>query len=113
MNFKEETIEKIKESGYKLEDVMFVGSNDGKLRINIEKFLEISDFEYDSGYGSAEISGCLIVYFNDKSYLARDEYDGSEWWEYVPASNFSKDDNSDEFIFEKDETWYCYLLKKV
>lgn len=37
INFKEETLEAIEESNHKIEDVMFVGSYDGKYRINIKK----------------------------------------------------------------------------
>lgn len=71
MNFKVETLNAIKNSGHKEEEVMFIGSIDGKLRISIEKFLEISDFEYDGGYGVQEIPKDLIIYFTDKSYSKR------------------------------------------
>lgn len=82
MNFKEETYEAIVDSGHKREDVMFVGSSDGKLRMNIDEFDKYSDFEYDSGYGAVKIAQDLIIYFYDNTYIKRGEYDGSEWWEY-------------------------------
>ena len=97
MNFKEETIEAIEESGHKLEDVMFVGSSDGKYRITINKFLEISDFDYDDGYGSAAIATDLIVYFKDSSYITRGEYDGSEWWEYNKPKVFNMNEEYKDF----------------
>ena len=34
---------------------------------------------YDSGYGSQEWSGWIS--FTDGSWIEREEYDGSEWWE--------------------------------
>ena len=97
MNFKRETLKAIKESGHKLEDVMFVGSKDGKYRMNIEKFKQVSNFEYDSGFGAAAIATDLIIYFKDKSYIVRGEYDGSEWWEYNTPLNYGEDDTYEDF----------------
>jgi len=97
INFKEETLEAIEESNHKIEDVMFVGSYDGKYRINIKKFLEKSDFEYDAGYGSSQIATDLIVYFYDGSYLSRGEYDGSEWWEYNKKLDYTDNDDFIDF----------------
>lgn len=96
MNFKEETLEAIQEKGYTIDDVMFIGTLDGKYRMTIEKFLEVSDFEYDDGYGTNEIALNLIVYFNDKSFLERYEYDGSEWWTYTTPKVFNEKDDYEE-----------------
>jgi hypothetical protein len=96
-NFKQETLNAIKGSGHSEEDVMFVGSRDGKYRITLEKFKEISDFEYDSGFGSAAIATDLVVYFKDKTYTVRGEYDGSEWWEYNPPMTYSENDEYKSF----------------
>lgn len=46
-----------------------------------EEFLDKLDFEYDAGYGMQYIDG--IVWFEDTSWLKRNEYDGSEWWAYM------------------------------
>lgn len=92
-NFKRETLEAIEESNHEVEDVMFVGSYDGKYRININNFLENSDFVYDNGYGFTEIPTDLIVYFYDRSYLSRDVYDGSEWWEYNEVLDYKETDD--------------------
>lgn len=47
--------------------------------------LDKLDIEYDNGYGSQELFG--MVLFTDKSWISREEYDGSEWWEtYVPLT---------------------------
>jgi hypothetical protein len=101
INFKEETLVAIKESGHIIEDVEFVGTKDGKYRMNIDKFMRISNFEYDNGYGSENINSQVIVYFKDKSYLAREEYDGSEWWTHRPALNYSKNDEYEELRFNQ------------
>lgn len=97
MNFKKETYTAIKESGHKREDVMFIGSSNGKYRINMDKFDTISDFNYDNSWGSAEIAEDLIIYFKDKTYITRGEYDGSEWWEYNVPKVFSENDVYKDF----------------
>ena len=76
----------------KLEDVMFIGSQDGKYRMSLAKFLTLSNFTYDCGYGAPEIAGDLIVYFNDNTYMTRGEYDGSEWWEYNEPLVYDKEE---------------------
>ena len=43
-------------------------------------FLDSLDFEYDDGYGQQELFG--IVWLVDDSWLSREEYDGSEWWQH-------------------------------
>ena len=105
MNFKKETLTAIEKSGHKIDDVMFIGSYDGKYRININKFLEISDFEYDSGYGGAEIATDLIIYFRDKSYITRGEYDGSEWWEYNKPLDYKETDTYKDFNILTGYSW--------
>ncbi len=90
MNFKKETYTAIKNSGYKRLDVCFIGSIDGRYRVNMDVFDELSDFAYDNGFGAPEIATDLIIYFNDMSYITRGEYDGKEWWEYKPPLVFEK-----------------------
>jgi len=43
--------------------------------------LEYLDFEYNNGFGGREVGGFIV--FKDKAWLERNEYDGSEWWEYL------------------------------
>jgi len=45
-----------------------------------ENFLKELDFDYDSGFGSQILHGC--VWLEDGTWLSRGEYDGSEWWEH-------------------------------
>ena len=82
MNFLEETLDVIKSIGKEEQDVLFIGTKGGKHRVDIAGFKKIANFEYDGGFGAAEIPQDLVVYFKDKTHLERAEYDGSEWWEY-------------------------------
>lgn len=100
-NFKKETYEAIEKSGHKRDDVMFVGSYDGEYRIDIDKFDKISDFNYDKGFGAAEIATDLIVCFKDGSYLEREEYDGSEWWRFVEPLKYTTNDEYKDFNYLK------------
>ena len=43
------------------------------------------DFEYDNGFGSQHLYGTIL--FKDNTWLSREEYDGSEYWQYnVPPT---------------------------
>lgn len=76
-----ETIDVIHENKKKLEDVLWVGSEDYGYITWVE-FAKIADTtEYNNGYGGAEIATDLVVVGKDW-WLERHEYDGSEWWEY-------------------------------
>lgn len=44
------------------------------------EFLNLLDFEYDSGYGGQELYG--TIWLEDGTWCTRGEYDGSEWWEH-------------------------------
>jgi len=92
--FLQETLEAIKDSGHKESDVMFIGSSDGVYRLSFKDFAKIADFTYDSGFGAQEIAKDLIIYFKDKTYIQRSEYDGSEWWEYNVPKVFAEKDPS-------------------
>ncbi len=54
-------------------------------------FLKSINFEYDSGFGGQELYG--IIWYKDKSWSERHEYDGSEWWEYKKTPKIPKDLN--------------------
>ncbi len=97
MNFKTETYEAIKRSGHTREDVMFVGSSDGKYRMTMDEFDKVSNFSYDKGFGAQQIASDLIVYFKDGRYMSRSEYDGSEWWNYEMPLNYKETDKYIKF----------------
>lgn len=50
----------------------------------LNRLKKVLDIDYDNGYGSQEIAADLVVVFTDGGFLRREEYDGSEWWEYEP-----------------------------
>ena len=84
MNLLDETKGAISQSGHSTDDVRFVGSRDGKLGIPWSQAEKVLDIDYDDGYGGQEIAADLVVVFTDGGFLRREEYDGSEWWEYEP-----------------------------
>ena len=47
---------------------------------DLELLMQELDFEYNAGYGSQEIEG--FISFTDDTWLEREEYDGSEWWDF-------------------------------
>jgi hypothetical protein len=49
-------------------------------QIEFSEFLDQLNFEYDSGYGRQNLFG--TIWFVDGTWAYRQEYDGSEWWEY-------------------------------
>ena len=82
MNFLQETLEAVENSGHKPEDIIFIGSNDYKYACTLDEFKLMANREYNDGLGSAEVAQDLIVVFSDGSRMWRGEYDGSEWWNH-------------------------------
>ena len=81
-NFLSETDEELAEINKTWNDIVFIGSSDCAYSCSVEQFRKLADFDYHSGYGSAEIPESLVILFNDNTWLSRGEYDGSEWWNY-------------------------------
>ncbi len=86
MNLLNETLNILKENGKTPADVRWVGRESINAKCSWDDFAKQANFEYDNGYGIAEIPGDLIV-AGDDWWLERAEYDGSERWEFkaVPA----------------------------
>ena len=81
-NLLHETLGVMHENGKNSEDVLWVGSADGKLAITWPEFEAIANFEYDDGFGSQKIGSDLVVVGRSGWWMERHEYDGSEWWEF-------------------------------
>lgn len=81
-NLLKETIKDIKESGHKIKDIVFIGSESSGYSCTWKEFTTLADREYDDGFGAAEVAQDLQIVFSDGSSMKRGEYDGSEWWEY-------------------------------
>ncbi len=91
MNLYKETKEKLEEIGFTWESVKYISvldtdypRKDSKLyKIKVDDFIHFAEhFDYDDGYGGAEVNTSLRIVFYGGSFLERGEYDGSEWWEY-------------------------------
>lgn len=74
-----ETRDVLKEYGKTFEDVKWIGSEN--FYVDIDKFMELADTEYNSGYGRTEVALDLII-VGSNWWLERAEYDGMEWWEF-------------------------------
>jgi len=83
-----ETIEKLNNLNKSFEDIIFIGSKNGK---EIVKDISILNVDYYSSYGTVEIFEDLVVVFTDHTWLSRHEYDGSEWWIYNKLPTIQED----------------------
>lgn len=91
-NAKEEFLKQITGKAKVICAQIWYGYEETKVYLNIgytesqfENFLEKLNFNYDDGFGGQYLYG--IIWYEDKTWSSRGEYDGSEWWEYnkVPA----------------------------
>jgi hypothetical protein len=83
MNAKKELLKHIADREVKYVQIYYNDDwNTAEIKIEgtLEEVLPRLDFEYNSGYGSQEISG--IIWYTDGTWSERGEYDGSEWWQY-------------------------------
>lgn len=84
MNLWKETIQVLKENNKLFDDVNIICGND--FQITKENFMEIAQkTDYDSGYGGQEVARDLKIIGNN-FMMIRNEYDGSEWWEFESFS---------------------------
>jgi hypothetical protein len=93
MTLLQDTVEILKAKGKSPSEVRWVGIRDHDYLADIrpsptalpfgswEDFSRFADFEYDSGFGGAEVNTGLVI-VGDDWWLERGEYDGSEWWEF-------------------------------
>ncbi|MDY0198969.1 MAG: hypothetical protein RBR68_14285 [Tenuifilaceae bacterium] len=81
-NLLEETIDDIKRSGHKIEDIIFIGSEKSGYSCTWDEFRELADEEYTEGFGAQKVATDLIIVFSDGAGMWRHEYDGSERWMY-------------------------------
>lgn len=88
INFKEETIEKLKDNGKSMKDIRWIGRLEyynektgeyEQFKYDIDEFFNKIDFRYDSGYGLVKIPLDLVI-VGDDWWMERWEYDGAECW---------------------------------
>ena len=84
VNLLKETRQALKESSKKKSDILAIVILEGGGKAKTVDWAQL-DYNYDSGFGSAEVDEGLVIYFKDGSSLTRWEYDGSEGWEYQEA----------------------------
>ena len=122
-NLLEETLKIMKENGYTESNVSFCELSDKSWNrkedrweysyqhFSFDTFKKLADFVYDCDFGGANINESLKIVFDDKSWLERGEYDGSEWWELRRCPSFRGElvdanivlttDSYDRFLKEK------------
>ena len=78
----EETLAAISSRGRTVEEIQWVGSEDGRYYMTWEQFSQLAKgCEYDSGFGAQQVASDLVVIGPDW-WLDRYEYDGSEDWTF-------------------------------
>ena len=77
--------------------VAWIGSEDEEYQLTFEEFLNLEPQEYDQGYGAQEVAQDLIIVFEDGSTAIRQEYDGSEGWQYNPYTSSKVNKNRKKF----------------
>jgi len=105
MTLLEETIEDIKRNGHKISDIIFIGSEKSGHSCTWEEFTILANQDYDSGYDAAKVAIDLLIIFSDGSSMYREEYDGSEWWEYIIPFIMPRNTQSIKSLFTKYVGW--------
>lgn len=79
VNFGSETINKLHQHGYTVNDIAWIGTRE--FTIPIHDFFDVARrTDYNCSYGSAAMPRDLIIMMKDGAWYSRGEYDGSEWW---------------------------------
>ena len=78
-NLLTETRKILQHCGKDFKDVRFITS--GADEIPLESFLKLANKNYSDGFGITYVNTGLKV-VGDDWWLERNEYDGSEWWEF-------------------------------
>ena len=90
MNLLDETMDALRNVGHSSDDVVWIGSDDGRYWITWDEFAKIADqIDYDQGFGAVEIPKDLVVVFLGRAasrwLRRRTTACGAEWWELVEA----------------------------
>ena len=83
MTLFEETYGFLQYHGYKPEDIIYIGDEEGTKTTDWTTFEKIAAREYDSGYGCQEVMGDLVIHLKDGAIMIRYEYDGAEGWQLI------------------------------
>lgn len=97
----DEIINKLEELSLTTQDIEFISM---EVKENSKQYVILTwqEFEsqyprlsYDNGLGSQKINPTLTIYTKDYIFYCH-EYDGAEWFEYVPTKQYILD-NADAF----------------
>jgi len=83
MNAMKELLEHTNGKQVEFVSIVFNGAWDKPdifIKGTLEEVLPRLDFEYDAGFGSQELGG--FIWYADRTWSDRYEYDGSEHWVY-------------------------------
>lgn len=104
MNLYEETIDRLKEEGFTVDDIAYVKV--GKHYCKPEGFLKrAKDINYNSGIGHQEINSYIEIVLKNGGFLEREEDCGCEWWKYVEPKPFPAvlEDFPDDVIIHSED----------
>ena len=106
LNLLKETISILKEHNKTLEDIVFITDGKHNSKVNSEELTEILNVNYDNGLGGTEIEDSLKLVGSD-FWLERNEYDGSEWWEYkeLPIYDHNKETKYNKINIARNIWW--------
>jgi len=91
INAKDELLKVLKENNKSVDDIISIGiriytyDNEPKTINSVDDL----DINYNNGYGSQNLYGYVLL--KNNTWLERNEYDGSEWWEYTDYTQVEKD----------------------
>ena len=80
MNLKQETLDILAEHGKNISNIKGILGN--SFQIPVDNFLNISDIDYDNGYGRVEVARDLKI-IGDDFVMIRQSYDGAECWCFI------------------------------
>lgn len=103
MNLWKETVKNLEENGKSFDDVVIICGND--FQITKENFeIVAKQTDYDNGYGGQEVAQDLKIIGNG-FVMVRNEYDGSEWWEFIPNEGIPKNIKSIKRLTYPNRSW--------
>ena len=82
-NLLAETKLALTEHDYRPDHIVTITNEEGE-RITWQRFAEVADRDYYSGFGVQEVQP-IAIHMVDGAVFFRNEYDGAEWWEFVPG----------------------------
>ncbi len=83
-NLLKQTIDDMEFEGKDPSDIVFIGTRSQSHSCTWDEYRNLANFEYNPDYGAVAVMNELVIVFNDGAIMERQEYDGSEWWRYIP-----------------------------